>query len=109
MNFQVETRDNYSIFTIFDETIEGKSASELKAKILLVAQPDIKALIIDLSNVKVIDSSGLGALLLAHRQLNQHKIPVILVGMQDFIKELLKITHIDELFKYSDCISDAIS
>jgi len=53
---------------------------------LILAQPDIDALIIDLSKADAIDSSGLGALLLANRQLKDHEIPVILVGVREFVR-----------------------
>jgi len=109
MNFNLENRENFVIFTVSDNSIEGKIAADLKAKILVIAQPDIDALIMDLTNVKVIDSSGLGALLLAHRQLKDHHIPVILVGVQDFVKNLLKITRIEDIFEYYDTVDLAFT
>jgi anti-anti-sigma factor len=109
MNFNLENRDNFAIFTVLDNSIEGKIAADLKARILVVAQPDVDALVIDLSSVKVIDSSGLGALLLAHRQLKDHSIPVVLVGMQDFTRNLLKITRIEDIFEYYDNVDAALS
>ncbi len=53
------------IFKLENQTVEGDVSAELKAKMLILAQPDIDALIIDLSKADAIDSSGLGALLLA--------------------------------------------
>jgi len=109
MNFKTENIDNNVIFTILDNILEGKSASELKSRILVVAQPDINALIIDISNISAIDSSGLGALLLAHRQLKDFNIPVILIGIQSFVKNLLNITRIEEIFQYFDTVEAAVS
>ena len=109
MNFNLENRGNFAIFTVLDSAIEGKIAADLKARILVIAQPDIDALVIDLSNVKVIDSSGLGALLLAHRQLKDHSIPVVLVGMQDFTRNLLKITRIEDIFEYYENVDVALA
>ena len=109
MNFNLENRGNKVIFTVLDNSIEGKIAADLKARILVIAQPDVEALIIDLSNVKVIDSSGLGALLLAHRQLKENTTPVILVGMQTFTRNLLKITRIENIFEYYDTVDAAIA
>jgi anti-sigma B factor antagonist len=100
MNFNIENRDNFAIITILDSSVEGKAAAELKTRILGVAQPNIEALILDLTKVNTIDSSGLGALLLAHRQLKDHSIPVVLVGVQEFIKSLLNITRIEDIFTY---------
>ena len=109
MNFSLENRDNFAIITILDNSVEGKSAAELKTKILVVAQTNIEALILDLSNVSIMDSSGLGALLLAHRQLKDHSIPVVLVGVQEFIKNLLNITRIEDIFIYFATVDDALA
>ena len=108
MNFKTENIDNNVIFTILDTSIEGKTASELKSRILVVSQPDINALIIDMSNISIIDSSGLGALLLAHRQLKDFNIPVILIGVQSFVKNLLNITRIGDIFQYFDSVDEAV-
>lgn len=108
MNYTVENKDNVVIFKIEDQTIESSVSAELKAKMLILAQPDIDALIIDLSTVDAIDSSGLGALLLANRQLKEHEIPVILVGVRDFVRSLMSMTKIDEVFDFFPTVDEAI-
>ena len=108
MNFRTENIDNVVVFTILDTTLEGTCASELKSQILIIAQPDIKALILDLTNISVMDSSGLGALLLAYRQLKDYDIPVILVGVQDFVNNLLELTRIKDVFQYGPTVQGAI-
>jgi anti-sigma B factor antagonist len=76
---------------------------------LILAQPDIDALVIDLSMVDAIDSSGLGALLLANRQLKDHEIPIILVGVRDFVRSLMSMTKIDEVFVFMSTVDEAIN
>lgn len=109
MQFTIEQKDKIVIFTIKNTTVETKVSSELKAKMLILAQPDIDAMIIDLSTVQAIDSSGLGALLLANRQLKEHAIPVILVGVQEFVRSLMSMTRIDEVFEFYPTIEEALA
>ncbi len=108
MNYTVENKDNIVIFKLENQTIESTVSTELKAKMLILAQPDIDALIIDLSSADAIDSSGLGALLLANRQLKDHEIPVILVGVRDFVRSLMSMTKIDEVFEFFPTVQDAL-
>ncbi|MGE5481235.1 MAG: STAS domain-containing protein [Chloroflexota bacterium] len=108
MHFTLENRDNIAVFSLLNENIGDNISSQLKAKILIVAQPDIDALIVDLSRVASIDSSGLGALLLAHRQLQENAIPVILVGVQSFVRSLMNMTRIEELFEFYDTVQEAL-
>ncbi len=109
MHFTTENRDNIVIFTLKDEHVDGRVSAELKAKMLITAQPDIDALIIDMTCVESIDSSGLGALLLANRQLQDHDIPIIIIGVQDFVKSLMKITRIDDLFEFYPTLDEALA
>jgi anti-sigma B factor antagonist len=109
MHYTIEHKDNIVIFDIKNKTIESNISSDLKAKMLIIAQPDIDALIINLSDVEAIDSSGLGALLLANRQLHEHEIPVILVGVREFVRSLMSMTKIDEVFDFFDTVDDAIN
>lgn len=104
----VEQRDDIVIFTIKNERIEGDISIQLKAKMLILAQPDIEALLIDLTAVKTIDSSGIGAFLLAKRQLSENGSPVVLCGVNDFIKSLMSITRLDSQFLFFASVDDAI-
>jgi anti-anti-sigma factor len=107
MNYTVENKDNIVIFKLENQTVESSISAEFKAKMLILAQPDIDALIIDLSKVDAIDSSGLGALLLANRQLKDNEIPVILVGVREFVRSLMSMTKIDEVFLFFPTIEEA--
>ena len=108
MNYTVEHKDNIVIFELKDKTVESNISADLKARMLIVAQPDIDALIINMTGVEAIDSSGLGALLLANRQLSEEDIPVCLIGVGEFVKSLMSMTKIDEVFEFYDTVEEAI-
>ncbi|MCL2039803.1 MAG: STAS domain-containing protein [Bacteroidetes bacterium] len=108
MNFITENINNVVVFKILETTLEGKQSADFKSHILIVAQPNIKALVLDLTNIAIIDSSCLGALLLAYRQLNAYNIPVILVGVQEFVLNILELTRIRDLYQYYKTTEEAI-
>ncbi|OYT15562.1 MAG: hypothetical protein B7C24_12420 [Bacteroidetes bacterium 4572_77] len=108
MQSVVEQIDNIVIFRLKNTRIEGDISSQLKAKMLIVAQPDIDALLIDLSSVEAMDSSGLGALLLAKRQLNGTDIPIALCGVRDFVRSLMVITQLVHEFHFFDSVEQAL-
>jgi len=107
MRYTVEHNENVVIFTLKNEQVDTNVASELKAELLILCQPDIGALLIDLSAVERMDSSGLGALLLAHRQLKDDEVPIVLIGVQELVKKLMSISHIEHLFYFFDTIEEA--
>lgn len=107
MRFTVERREDIVVFTLLNNKLDSEISANMKAEILIVAQPDIEALILDLSKVEYLDSAGLGVLLLANRQLDAHNIPLILVGVKPHIEDLLKISQIHDLFDLVDTVEDA--
>lgn len=109
MRYTLENRDNIVIFTVNNDNIVGEVASELKAELLIICQPDIDALIIDLNKVLSIDSAGLGALLLAHRQLKEHDVPIYLVGATELVRTLMSISQIDSLFAFYNNVDEVFS
>lgn len=109
MNFAIERHGKIIIFKIKHDKLDTTIAPEVKAELLIICQPDIEALILDLNQVSSIDSSGLGCLLLASRILSQNKIPIILVGLQPAVKTLINISRIEHLFEYETDLESTLS
>jgi len=109
MNYILERRKNLVIFKIRNPKIEGVISAHYKAEFLIFCQPDLDAFILDLSEVETIDSAGFGALLLAYRQLKDSGTPVVLCNVNEYIKSLMSMTQIDELYDFYDNLQDALS
>lgn len=107
MNYTVEYRNKIVIFTVKQRNLNAEVSAKFKAELLILCQPDIDALVIDVAAVQMIDSAGLGGLLLAHRQLKENAIPIFLVGVGDMLGMLLDISQIRSLFDYADTIDEA--
>ncbi|MCX7930544.1 MAG: STAS domain-containing protein [Chlorobi bacterium] len=108
MKFTVEHDDNVVIFTLKEPRLDSSTAPEIKAELLILCQPTISALIVDLSRVEYADSSGLSALLLAYRQLRDYKIPVALVGVRETVRNLFRISQMEWLFEFYPTIATAL-
>lgn len=108
LNFTVDQRNNIVIFKLNIKKLDADVSGELKAKFLIYSQQDVEALIIDLSDVQYVDSAGLGALLLAKRQMNQFGSPLILVGTNDNVMNLINISQIQSQFHFFNTVEEAI-
>lgn len=108
MKFTIEKSDGIVCFRLKSSSIDSDISAQLKAEILIVSQPDIKALIVDLDSVEYIDSAGMGALLLAHRQLRDHNIPVILVSVKDIVFKIFELLNLTGIFIFKDSVKEAI-
>jgi anti-sigma B factor antagonist len=109
MKYLIENNEDIVIFKLLNETLNSDISPELKAKLLILCQPDIEALILDLSSVKTIDSSGIGSLLLAERQMNDHGLPVVLTGVNEGVQQILDMLHLADIFEIYPTVEEAVN
>lgn len=99
MKFDV-VKDGMSItLTLKEKKLDSAIASELKGEFLILCKPKLETLVIDLHEVEFCDSSGLSALLIAERKMKEHGGKVCLLGANQKILSLLKISMLDRLFE----------
>ncbi len=94
MNFVIENRKDLTIFRIQEKRLDASLAPELKSQILMLVAEGKKYLIIDLSQVDTIDSSGIGALLIAHRHTAEHEGFAAFIGIHGNVKDLLQMMQL---------------
>ena len=109
MKYSIKSIDRIVIFKIKNRNVDSKISPQVKEQLLIISQPDIEALILDVSDVETIDSSGIGSFLLAERQLSDHGVPMVLVGVCDNIKKTMQILNLDQLFDFFDTSDEAIA
>lgn len=109
MNFTIEQDERATIFRPKESRLDSLVAPELKAEFLILAQPDVEKLIIDLTDVDYIDSAGLSALLLARRQQAEHEGDVRLVGASPDVVSLLQLTQLDRAFPLYNSVEEALA
>ncbi|MCS6989875.1 MAG: STAS domain-containing protein [Chloroherpetonaceae bacterium] len=94
MNFVIENKKDITIFRLKEKRLDAAIAPELKTQILMLVAEGKKYLIIDLSQVDAIDSSGIGALLIAHRHTAEKEGFAAFIGVHGNVKDLLQMTHL---------------
>jgi len=66
-----------------------------------------QTLIIDFSGVPYADSAGIGALVGAYVTRQNAKRRLALVGISKRVRDVLKVTHVEQLFQFFDSIEAA--
>ncbi len=109
MHFITDQQDDTTIFRLREERLDSRNAGQLKAEFLILAQPDIQNLIVDLSEVRHVDSAGLSALLLAQRQMTVHEGELRLAGVTGEVLSLLEMTQLDRVFRIFNTVNEALA
>lgn len=107
MKFDVTKNGTSAVLTIKERKLDVSISPELKGEFILLCRPQVKSLIVDLTEVEFCDSSGLSALLIAERQMRQHGGQVMLVGVHKKVLALLKISQLDKVFQLFDSVAKA--
>jgi anti-sigma B factor antagonist len=99
----------------------GHTLVELAGEIDLAVVPDLVTeleyamaqlsplLVIDLDRVEFIDSSGLGALVMARRKAEELGGQVVLAGADEQLRDLLALTNLGELFAVYGSVPEALT
>lgn len=96
MNFNADKYENYSIVKIGDEKVDTSIAPELKSEFMTLNQDGVKSIIIDMSDVKYVDSSGLSALLVGNRTFTENGA-FVLFNITDHVMKLISISQLDKV------------
>ncbi|MFP4474210.1 MAG: STAS domain-containing protein [Desulfatibacillaceae bacterium] len=85
-------------------------AGELREILKRAVEDGIYRLVVDLSRTETVDSTGLGAMVSRIALARSNGGDVRLAAPNSFVRNLLQITHLDQVFKdYSDTASAVAS
>jgi len=109
MEYSVIKEESYTIIEIGEEKLDTLKAPQLKSEFINQYQSDTVNLILDMSKVKYVDSSGLSSILVANRMSNEVGGKLLIVGISDHVMKLIKISRLDSIFNLHDTKEEAIA
>jgi len=110
MKHSVSTRKELTILKLEEPVFDVRHADCFRTTIDgMVSNEATKNIIIDLSQVKAIDSSGIGSMLLAHQLANSSDGLAIFVSLCQQIKELLKLANLDKQLYIFSSINEVMT
>ena len=108
MNFTFDKQERYSYLKLEETTFNSLIAPDLKSEFVFYRNDGIKNLILDLSSVEYVDSSGLSAILTAERLWKGFGTFVITGVVSDNIKKLITISRLDTVLTIIPTKQEAI-
>lgn len=103
MNLNLEKINGCTVLFIKEERIDAHNSGELKEAILhLIEQGEVNV-IVQLEQVRFIDSSGLGALLSGYKNAAAKSGKLALANMQQQVLSMFELTRLNRVFDiYAD-------
>lgn len=95
MKYAIDKKENYTVMELQEENLNSVVAPDLKSELVILSNEGVSNLILDLSQVKYVDSSGLSAILTGNR-LWKSLGSFVLTGIShDPVRKLIEISRLD--------------
>lgn len=100
--------DDVLVIELREDNLDASNVREFKDGTLALIHERTRV-VLDLTGVKFIDSSGLGALISCLRQLNGRKGDFRLCGMAKPVRALFELMRMHRVFNIHDSRADAVA
>ncbi|UTW61396.1 STAS domain-containing protein [bacterium SCSIO 12741] len=107
MNFTVEKTEQYDLLKVVADKLNGVISGELKDLMEESITNGQRNLVLDLSDTKFCDSSGLSAILVGNRRCNQTEGMFVVAGAKDMVMKLITLSQLDKVLTLVPTVSEA--
>lgn len=108
MKFSVDKTERYTIFKLNEENLNSIMAPDLKSEFVLLSNEGVRNLILDVSDVKYVDSSGLSAILTANRLWKDYGCFVLTGAAHPAVKKLIEISRLESILNIVPTVEESI-
>jgi anti-sigma B factor antagonist len=108
MNLELKIINGYRVLVVHEERIDAHNSGELKTYLLHLLEQSNARIIVQLNEVRFIDSSGLGALLSGHKNALAKSGQLVLAQIQKQVLSMFELTRLNRVFEIYTELDDAL-
>lgn len=108
MNLKIEKKNEIIIIFVKEERLDAHNSGDLKLVMQKLFEEGNKNLLVDLNEVRFIDSSGLGALVSGFKNAISHHGNLKLSTLQTQVKSMFELTRLHRVFEIFASTSEAL-
>ncbi len=108
IHFTEKDVDEVTVLRVQDARLDSRISQLYKQEFLKMKDAGITEVIVDLTEVDFIDSSGLGSLLLGRRIFNAENGDLRIIGAHEKVARMFEIAKLDRVFEFYDSVEAAV-
>lgn len=108
MNLSTEKIGSTIVINLNEERLDAHNSSTLKSEVQRIFEEGNKDLLINLVNVRFIDSSGLGALVSGFKNATANQGTLKLSSLQPQVKSMFELTRLHRVFEIFPSVTEAL-
>jgi len=108
MNLKTEKKNDIMVINVKEERLDAHNSGDLKNEMQKLFTEGNKNILVDLKDVRFIDSSGLGALVSGFKNAISHQGNLKLSSLQPQVKSMFELTRLHRVFEIFASTSEAL-
>jgi len=108
MKYTVDKQDQHTTFMVNEENLNTLIAPDLKSEFYMLHDAGVQNIILDISDVKYVDSSGLSAILTGHRIWKSVGTFVVTGVKSESVKKLIEISRLESVLNIVPTLSESV-
>lgn len=92
MSFTTTNKGKYAYVSIESDKLDASNAPELKSEFVMLNSQGVRNIVVDMSQCRYCDSSGLRAILVANRLCDDAIGTLIVTGLQPDVENIFRIS-----------------
>lgn len=108
MNLKTEEKNEVVVIYVKEERLDAHNSGDLKSEMQKLFQEGKKNVLVDLKDVRFIDSSGLGALVSGFKNAISNQGNLKLSTLQPQVKSMFELTRLHRVFEIFASSSEAL-
>lgn len=108
MKYTIDKAGDHVVFQLNEENLDALLAPNLKSEFIILRNEGVRNLILDMHEVKYVDSSGLSSILTANRLWKGFGNFLLVEVNHDPVKRLIEISRLDSILSIVPSTNDAV-
>lgn len=109
MLLKIEDRETAVLIEVKEERLDAHNSGELKTQMLNLFEEGKNNVVVDLHDVRFVDSSGLGALVSGFKNASARNGNLKLCGLQAQVKSMFELTRLHRVFEIFPGAAEALA
>lgn len=108
MKYTIDKQEKYSLLHLHEEKLDSAVAPNLKSELITLHAEGVRNIILDLTDIKYTDSSGLSALLVGNRIVQEEGGIFVLACLSEHTMKLIKISQLDSVLNILPTVEEGV-
>lgn len=109
MNFKIEEHGTVVLLQVKEERLDAHNADVLKQELNKLFEAGKSGVVVDLKEVRFVDSSGLGALVSGFKNASARQASLKLSSLQSQVKSMFELTRLHRVFDIYATMDEALA